>query len=155
MKDSQQDMPTSGECSRRAFSQRMLFFGIGTTLSSLFAPLTRAEEDFPKITIPASKMPSQLKTEKGGVMLKIKGKKVLLIRTGPKTMSALVPECTHKKCQVLYKREWGEIWCKCHGSKYDIYGNVIKPPAPKNLPQCPITFTDEKIVLELRPAPDI
>jgi cytochrome b6-f complex iron-sulfur subunit len=42
---------------------------------------------------------------------------------------ALSRYCTHEGCDVNYQAAFNEIVCPCHGSQYDIYGNVILGPA--------------------------
>ena len=45
---------------------------------------------------------------------------------------AISAVCTHLGC-VVNKEETG-FTCPCHGSRYDLNGNVLKGAAPKNLP---------------------
>jgi len=136
--------------SRRAFVRRLLAVGtmLGWTLRR-----ARAAEAPPNISIPLDKVPP-LQEVMGGVLLKLRGRKVLLIRTDKMQISALDPECRHKKCKVLYKKEWGEIRCDCHGSKYDVRGKVIYPPATKDLRHYPVRLDGDQILLNLTPVPD-
>ena len=41
-------------------------------------------------------------------------------------------KCSHLGCKIK-KVENDEIVCPCHGSKYDLHGNVIKGPSTKPL----------------------
>ena len=45
---------------------------------------------------------------------------------------AISAVCTHLGCVV--NREETGFTCPCHGSRYDLDGNVIKGAAPRNLP---------------------
>ena len=41
--------------------------------------------------------------------------------------------CTHQGCTVQLNLESQELSCPCHGSKFALDGNVMSPPATKNL----------------------
>jgi Rieske Fe-S protein len=48
-------------------------------------------------------------------------------------LHAVSPVCTHLGCQVEFnnaERSWD---CPCHGSRFDLEGNVIHGPAVKDL----------------------
>ena len=42
--------------------------------------------------------------------------------------------CTHLGCITRYLSDEGVIACPCHGSRFDIEGNVVHGPAPRPLP---------------------
>ena len=46
---------------------------------------------------------------------------------------AVLSTCTHRGCEVRKLRTKFE--CPCHGSEYDLRGNVLKGPAPEPLEQ--------------------
>lgn len=41
--------------------------------------------------------------------------------------------CPHAGCEVDYKEGQAEFECPCHGSKFDMDGNVISGPSEENL----------------------
>jgi len=43
------------------------------------------------------------------------------------------PNCTHTYCFMQWNNEEKTWDCKCHGSRFDVYGKVIEGPAIKNL----------------------
>ena len=43
--------------------------------------------------------------------------------------------CTHLECTVQFKAETSQIWCACHNGLYDLAGQVISGPPPRNLEQ--------------------
>lgn len=47
-------------------------------------------------------------------------------------LSVFSSHCTHLGCKIN-KTENGRLVCPCHGSEYDLEGNVIKGPAYKSL----------------------
>jgi cytochrome b6-f complex iron-sulfur subunit len=47
---------------------------------------------------------------------------------------ALSAVCTHLGCITRYLSDEGVIACPCHGSRFDLEGNVVHGPAPRPLP---------------------
>jgi len=47
---------------------------------------------------------------------------------------AMSAVCTHLGCITRYVSEEGAIACPCHGSRFDLEGNVTHGPAPGPLP---------------------
>jgi cytochrome b6-f complex iron-sulfur subunit len=47
---------------------------------------------------------------------------------------ALTAVCTHLGCITRYLSDEKCIACPCHGSRFDLEGNVIHGPAPRSLP---------------------
>lgn len=60
------------------------------------------------------------------------GTPILLIRQNASSYTALSMLCTHQGCQVQ-PPSGGYIICTCHGSAYDMNGNVVRGPAPTPL----------------------
>jgi cytochrome b6-f complex iron-sulfur subunit len=53
---------------------------------------------------------------------------------GPGGVYALSAVCTHLGCITRYLSDEKCIACPCHGSRFDLEGNVIHGPAPRPLP---------------------
>jgi len=60
------------------------------------------------------------------------GTPILVIRQNATTYTALSMLCTHAGCQVN-PPSGGAIYCACHGSTFDLHGNVRGGPAPSAL----------------------
>ncbi|SRR5579884_3352880 len=60
------------------------------------------------------------------------GTPILVIRQNATTYTALSMMCTHQGCQVN-PPSGGTIYCSCHGSRFDLHGNVLSGPAPSPL----------------------
>ena len=73
-----------------------------------------------------------------GVVRFNKEKKAYVIGTtgGVYALSAV---CTHLGCITRYKSDERAIACPCHGSRFDIEGNVTHGPAPRPLPWLGVT----------------
>ena len=62
---------------------------------------------------------------------------------------ALDTECKHKKCPVKFEPGWDDLRCKCHGSTYNLKGEVTKGPSKENLTEYPVEVKDGKLILTL------
>jgi cytochrome b6-f complex iron-sulfur subunit len=52
----------------------------------------------------------------------------------PGGVYALSAVCTHLGCITRYLSDQSLIACPCHGSRFDLEGNVLQGPAPRALP---------------------
>ena len=64
---------------------------------------------------------------------------VLLARATSERIIALNGICTHEGC-VINRFARPVFECPCHGSQYDLAGNVLRGPAPAALPALVVTF---------------
>ncbi len=53
---------------------------------------------------------------------------------GPGGVYALSAVCTHLGCITRFRSDENVIACPCHGSRFDLEGNVVHGPAPRPLP---------------------
>jgi len=63
---------------------------------------------------------------------------------------ALSRTCTHLGCSVPWVEKEMKFACPCHGSAFDITGNVIEAPAPRALDIYPITIENKIIKVDTR-----
>lgn len=68
----------------------------------------------------------------GGIVEK-DGKKAGVFKDKDGKLHVVNPNCTHLGCQVEWNPDEMSWDCPCHGSRFDIDGNVIDNPAMKNL----------------------
>lgn len=85
----------------------------------------------------------------GSALVTIKGRDILLVRNTDKSVAAINPECTHKKCQVAYKPALRGLACKCHKSAFKLDGTVVSGPAPRALETFPAELRGEQVVITL------
>jgi Rieske Fe-S protein len=62
------------------------------------------------------------------------GDQIMIVREPGGSLVALSTQCTHAGCKVNAP-SGGIITCPCHGSQYDLTGNVVRGPAPRALKQ--------------------
>src|SRR5258707_739096 len=58
---------------------------------------------------------------------------VIVFKATDGNFYALSQVCTHQGCTVLYDESQNDIACPCHGSTFDVHGNVLGGPAPSPL----------------------
>ena len=63
---------------------------------------------------------------------------------------ALSRTCTHLGCAVPWVEKEMRFACPCHGSAFDITGNVIAAPAPRALDIYPITIENRIVKVDTR-----
>jgi len=68
------------------------------------------------------------------------------------SLTALDDRCTHLGCRQKWNPARQLFECPCHGSEFDIEGNVKRGPATRSLPKLHVaTGKDEKIHLSDKP----
>ena len=67
------------------------------------------------------------------------GTPILVVRKSATNYLALSMYCTHQGCQVNSPRNQ-QIYCGCHGSVFDLSGNVIQGPANSPLAKYTSTY---------------
>ncbi len=63
---------------------------------------------------------------------------------------ALTRTCTHLGCTIPWVEKEMKFACPCHGSTFDITGNVIEAPAARALSIYPITIENKIIKVDTR-----
>lgn len=64
------------------------------------------------------------------------------------TTTVLSAHCTHLGCKIN-QTEKDRLVCPCHGSEYDLNGNVIKGPAYKSLELISSKITSDGTHIEI------
>ena len=135
--------------SSSTFGRRDFLLGSGVSLGALLAlPASAAYAEGGKVAIPLAKL-EVLKSVGGSVVLKLKGKLVLLVRDSATSVRAFNPICTHRECVVAYNLGEKKIKCPCHGSRFDLDGRVVQGPASRPLASYAAELTGEQIIVTL------
>lgn len=61
---------------------------------------------------------------------------------------ALSHKCTHLGCTVPWVEKEKKFACPCHGSSFDITGNVISAPAPRALDIHPLVIENNMVQVD-------
>lgn len=67
----------------------------------------------------------------------LRGRDLMLVRTGEREVKAISTVCTHLGCTVFWQQDRQEFFCPCHNGRFDKNGIVLDgpPPAPLELYQ--------------------
>jgi Rieske Fe-S protein len=91
----------------------------------------------------------KLKEIGGQIKINLNHEDLLIIRDSEKTIRVFNAHCTHKGCIVKYNEKENRIKCHCHGSQFDLDGNVLKGPAKKPLQAHAGEIDGNQIIVEL------
>ena len=78
-----------------------------------------------------------------GKIFRFGNKPGILIRSSDGKFHAFFATCTHLDCIVQYDGKAGDIWCACHGGRYDINGQNISGPPPRPLTTLSVNILPE------------
>jgi cytochrome b6-f complex iron-sulfur subunit len=62
---------------------------------------------------------------------------------------ALSRKCTHLGCTVPWVAKESRFACPCHGSAFDVTGDIIEPPAPRALDMYPLFIENDIVKVDL------
>jgi cytochrome b6-f complex iron-sulfur subunit len=145
------------ELSRRTFIRQASTLGacaccLGTVslLESCSAPAGAAATANEKAIIETPGQISILKSAVAGQSyLKLNSSKfkdpIFLNTNADGTYTAVLMNCTHKGCGLSASQ--GKLVCGCHGSEFDLAGQVLKGPAKTSLQTFQVTADDQHIIV--------
>lgn len=114
---------------RRHFIFNVLVAAIGTFLKACAGISSAGIES--GVMFKFSEYPDLLNV--GGVAeIRMLDKDFVVTRTSADTLSALSNKCTHRGCTLNFFNRSG-FECPCHGSGFDLQGNVVRGPALRPL----------------------
>jgi cytochrome b6-f complex iron-sulfur subunit len=63
----------------------------------------------------------------------LKGRELVLVRTGESTVKAISTTCTHLGCKVHWEADKNIFFCPCHNGVFNPDGVVLEGPPPRPL----------------------
>lgn len=143
--------------SRRRFLETLVKISAVGTVGSVLAgcasgglPLVMVREEEDYLKIPLAEIP-ELAMPGGAVALSSAEQgelNIIVLHLDENEYIALSPICTHLGCRVRKARDGFD--CPCHGSRYDLRGQVLNGPATRPLARFPVRREGEELVIELK-----
>ena len=87
--------------------------------------------------------------ENSAKIVNIGDRQVMLIRRSGSDVSALSATCTHLECTLGYRKEQNDIYCACHGGRFDASGNVLEGPPKKPLPKYEVKIDSVNVIVRM------
>lgn len=75
--------------------------------------------------------------------------KFYLVRLDEGGFIALSRTCTHLGCTVPWDQDKGRFICPCHGSAFDLSGEVLSPPAPRSLERFSVRIENRIVKIDI------
>lgn len=142
--------------SRRHFLETLVKISAVGTVGSVLAgcasgglPLVmaREEKDYLKIALAEA---AELALPGGAIALSSAEQgelNIIVLHPAENEYIALSPICTHLGCRVRKARDGFD--CPCHGSRYDLRGQVVNGPAARNLTRFPVRRESEELLIDI------
>jgi Rieske Fe-S protein len=117
--------------------------GCGSSAPSLHIPAVNA-----RVIVPMNQLPD-LATPNSYVKLYVNdyANPIILFQREGKGIAAVLSTCAHSGCEVRKAR--AKFECPCHGSEYDLHGNVLKGPASEALDNFHVAEFADRIEIHL------
>jgi cytochrome b6-f complex iron-sulfur subunit len=136
----------AGAFDRRKFLDALLTVGFVSTAAAIAYPVTRylvppESGEAATNSVVAAKA-SALKPN-SGLIFPFGSKPAIVVRAADGELSAFSAVCTHLECTVQFKADTSQIWCACHNGLYDLAGNVVSGPPPRNLERFTVNLRGE------------
>ncbi len=77
----------------------------------------------------------------------LRGKELVLVRTGEREVKALSTVCTHLGCAVHWKSDKGIFFCPCHDGVFDSDGKVVSGPPPRDLSSYDVELEGDNVYI--------
>jgi len=130
------DKPNETDLGRRKFLDLFL---AGTGLAALLGviyPLFRfftPPEQEEAVVSSVNLGPAKDFANNSGKIFRFGSRPGIIVRGTDGKFRAFIATCTHLDCIVQYDNKGGDIWCACHGGRYDLNGRNISGPPPRPL----------------------
>lgn len=73
---------------------------------------------------------------------------IIIIRVSMSSYIAFSKICTHEQCTVTFNSTNNQLPCPCHGSLFDINGNVLNGPAVSPLKKYSVTLSNNQLTIK-------
>ncbi len=77
----------------------------------------------------------------------LRGKDLILLRSGEKEVKAISTVCTHLGCSVHWEKDKQRFYCPCHAGVFDPDGKVVEGPPPRDLDSYTIDLEGDNVYI--------
>jgi len=77
----------------------------------------------------------------------LRGKDLILLRSGEKEVKAISTVCTHLGCAVHWQKDKKQFYCPCHAGVFDPNGKVVSGPPPRDLDSYTIDIEGDNVYI--------
>jgi Rieske Fe-S protein len=75
------------------------------------------------------------------------GEPMMVLRTPSGELRAFFATCTHLACTVEYRSDLQQMFCACHGGRFDLTGKNVAGPPPRPLTALSVSERDGDILV--------
>jgi len=135
----------------RTLTTWLMSTSFGGLLAAVFYPVVRylippeiVESAVSSVTLPIR--PTDVAPNSGQIF-KFGNAPGLLIKTAAGELRAFSARCTHLDCTVQYRADSSDIYCACHGGRFDLNGRNVAGPPPEPLAAYDVRVRGDQIVV--------
>lgn len=77
----------------------------------------------------------------------LRGKDLILLRSGEREIKAMSTVCPHLGCTVHWQKDKKQFFCPCHAGVFDPNGKVVSGPPPRDLDSYTIDIEGDNVYI--------
>ncbi len=122
---------------------------LGYLVTSALALPTRTRVPLGPVTLGPDPVAVELSYAARDAWRESSRKALLYVRQTDQGVEALSSRCTHLGCTVRYEPATRRFPCPCHGSVFDLEGQVLHGPAERPLERYPVRVVNGHLYVEV------
>ena len=142
---------------RNALKSFFTFFPLGTAFAGLAAMgirfITPVKREFERkiFTVGLDELPIDASRR----FKDLRGRDLMVVRTGEREVKALSTVCTHLGCTVSWQEDKKEFYCPCHHARFDKDGKVVSGPPPKPLDSYKVEIEGDNVYVYFKDVKEV
>lgn len=144
-------MPTTAieaPSTRRLWLRWLVGSSLGAVALSILYPLLRYVLPPPESESQTGRVLAARRSElppSSGKIFRFGARAGLVLATPSGEIRAFSAQCTHLACTVQYRKDLQQIWCACHGGRYDLAGSPVAGPPPRPLERFDVALKGDEV----------
>lgn len=139
---------TDAQPTRRHWLRWILATSLGAVGLSILYPLLRYVLPPPESESQTGRVLAARRSElppNSGKLFRFGARPGIVIDTPAGEVRAFSGVCTHLACTVQYRKDLQQIWCACHGGRYNLEGAPVAGPPPRPLERFDVALKGDEI----------